>query len=469
MGRKPIKPPGRKPRILSGIASSRATTIASGKGMIVDNPSVITPPVPAPPPPPPPGGGTGGVSDTLNANSAYDMLSHIGVNTHFNYGAGVGGGHYQNLTACKNAMDYIKVKLCRDHIEADGGTPTWTNLESMYTWGAQFGFIYNGAGGDETTWVNTYPGEFEHQNANSVVYIEGLNESQGNGATWFRNHAIAMSAAILGNQYVDTKLRVQASTIMQNGDWTFVNAVGDLSAYIDQGNLHIYANEAQPWNIYGGVWTWAYSLTTQRVMCPTKPIAVTETGFPVGVQGGYIFGNNQHTQAIKSLNTICTAWLQSPGFMIFYELLDEAYGNTTSESVFGLFDGSGNAKQAATYLHNFMTAMWNNTLYGFNGTVSYSIAGLPANSHHFVVRKNSNTYAIIVWCEPSVWTGGSNGSEVVPPDVTGVTVTFTNPASASAVAVYDPAQSASPIATYTNRNQVVITLKEHPIIIECTY
>lgn len=453
---------------------------AIANGVTIDAP--VSPPIPVPPPPPPPGGPPppppppppggppppppGGppppppppgpppppIGGSFSATSAYDFVSRMGVNSHLDR-----AGHYMNLTAVRDCMNYIGLRLMRDIVGHDPGSPYFDSFMTM----AGMGFVFIAESGGPQNWT-TYANRcaiVESAHPGSIVACEGPNEitDYGNGFGYMQG----LHAAVRANSTLASKpiINLSISAITQS----FYQQVGDVSAFCDYGNSHIYYGSGVPSFAYaiGSPYLWTNWLTSARISVPGKPVCVTETGSPAWPTAGG--GCDEYTQAREILNMYFVAWKNGAPFTCMYELIDSIDDPNTIEHYFGMFRSDYSAKPVATAMHNMVLAMSSGAVPGVSGTLTYSVSGLPATiGSHLVFRKSANTYTIVVWVEYDVFDEGSH-THITAPNVN-ITINLGSPATATRT--FDPLIGSAAIATTGATSTINIVANDHPVIID---
>ena len=174
----------------------------------------------------------------------------------------------------------------------------------------------------------------------------------------------------------------------------------------------------------------------------TLPRVSTETGWVTQ-------GNNAITQEQQGrifLNLYLAGFARGWKHTFIYMLRDDPV-----QGYWGLFDTDYNPKRSGTYLHN-LTTILSDTGTGTPGQLPYSIPNQPSTVHDLLMQKSNGTFELAVWNErPS---GGSNDVTV---DLGGAR---------ASVLVYDPTIGTTPQQTLTNVSSVMLTLTDHPMIIE---
>ncbi len=235
--------------------------------------------------------------------------------------------------------------------------------------------------------------------------------------------------------------------------------------YADYANVHNYiyhpnssgVDDNKTWNaadptsacridgLYGNYGlTWAkhfrgYSETELL----TLPRVTTETGCTIG---------GPVTEEIQALNLVSMyldqfkrGWSHTAVYLL-RDRADEG-GNQT----FGFFKGDYSPRKAALYLHNLTTILADRGRIEKPGQLNYAIAEQPATVHEMLLQKSDGTFELVVW-----------GERLKGTDHVTVHLGDTH----DAVIVYDPTIGATPIKTHHNINSLVLTMSDHPFIVE---
>jgi hypothetical protein len=126
--------------------------------------------------------------------------------------------------------------------------------------------------------------------------------------------------------------------------------------------------------------------------------------------------------------------------------------NETANERYAIYKIDYTPKQAAHYLHNLATILDDNVSVSSPGQVNYSIPGQPATVHDLLLKKSDGKFELVVWSER--FTGGSDN------------VTINLDTTYATVKVYDTTIGTSPMQTLTDVSRVMLSLSDHPVIIE---
>jgi hypothetical protein len=93
--------------------------------------------------------------------------------------------------------------------------------------------------------------------------------------------------------------------------------------------------------------------------------------------------------------------------------------------------------------------------------LNYSLSGMPSSSGKFVVQKSAGAFDLIIWNETPIWNLSSGTQLRIPTS----TIIVTLPGGSSGY-VYNPVQSATPIAAFNNVSHLTLELNDSPLIVE---
>ena len=377
------------------------------------------------------------------------FLTSIGVNTHMD--ATTTG--YGNVPMVSNALAYLGVKLIRDHAY-DIDIPAFQALGAT---GVRLDLI-----------VDT---DTQHEIATMLPIASLIRSFEGSnevdywtvtmpGAKGPVASAVAAQMALFNAVHAIPAI---ANIPILNDTVAFATDYKKYSGslpYADIANVHLYAG-------YGDTPQTYIVPTLQAEMATTsKPTVVTETGY-------YTLPNNptdpsgvdESVQARMTLDTLFDNFKLGVSQTYLYELLDEGPDALSNdrELHYGLFNADGTPKLAATALHNVHTILSAQGVVA-SGTIATTptVSGLPATGNSLTLAGPNGIQFTAVWAEPPVWDQATQHELPVTP----ATVTLDLGATVASVAVFDPLIGSAPIATYTNTRQVVLTVTDHPLIVE---
>jgi len=207
-------------------------------------------------------------------------------------------------------------------------------------------------------------------------------------------------------------------------------AVGDLSAYLDLGNVHQYWAAHNPgsagwgstsrYGTYGSI-TWNANVAT--IVAGSKPQQITETGYNTGIRA---YGNvPMDIQAKYVPRMLLETYLHNVRRAFVFELIDNT---TTPSSVnsfqYGLATAGLNPKPAYTALANLNALLSDRGAAFSRSALTYGLTGSLANVHHLLLQKRDGSYYLVMWIEAPGWlptnssSGGGSYIRIAPQNVT---------------------------------------------------
>ena len=392
---------------------------------------------------------------------ASDVVEAWGVNTALTF-----NNAYANTSLVINELNYLGI----DHVrELMGGTDAYAQniYQQLAANGDKFDFIVSTGGAQDLAATMTTLDLIAQTNPGAIVSVEGSNEINLWPITY--NGLTGMAAGVAWQQALYAAVKADPNLAglpvinltLGGGTPEEYQALGNLSAFADYGNVHLYpgnptATSAPESYIIGPNSYVQYSSQDT----PGLPMIMTEFGYYTTPdnQGGV----NQDVQAKYELDALFDSMKAGLSQVYLYELMN---GDPTDP--YGLFNSDGTPKEIAVGLHN-LTAILKDT--GANagsfspGSLNVSVSNLPATGNSLVMEKSNGTFDIAVWAEPDIW-DVNNVREITAP-ITTVTVNLG--AAFGSVKVYDPLTGTSAIQSLSNVSQLQLGLTDHPLIIEAS-
>ena len=397
---------------------------------------------------------------TVKALTADGVIQSWGVNVKLDFF----DTSYANAQAVLNSMEYIGLDSARDLLPA-----TDTTSQAPYTLfansGIKFDFVVTPVGGAMS--LSQTMAElhfFESQHPGALAAVEGSNEVNIWPVTYDGLTGMAAAAAWQKDLYnavhADTTLAgisVYALTL-GGGTPDQYAALGNLSAYADDGNAHIY-----PGN---GVAPGSFLLGSQSYLAysgqdtPGRPTVPTEFGY-YDMNNPDYDGVNQDVQAKYILDGLLDAVKAGVPMTYLYQLVDGAAdpGQTNREDHYGLFNYDFTPKPAATDLHNLTSILHDSSNQNFSaGSLAYSVS----TGNSLLMEKSNGAFDLAVWAEPQIWDPTTETEITVPatPDTITLGSTF------ASVTVFDPTLGTGAVESFSNVSQFSVSLTDHPLIIQ---
>jgi hypothetical protein len=373
---------------------------------------------------------------------------------------------YGNLTQVLSELNYLGVHNIRDNVA--NTTQEYNALGTLMSNGIKVDMLANT---DLTGFMNLAH-NLEVAHPGGINAIEGLNEVDGWSPSYKGLTSYAAAAQFQKDLYTAVKsdsvlsgVAVYNTTVAGVADSQYL---GNLSAYADYGNAHIYYGGGQPgwgWSTYDSTYFWTSWLKSAQVDAPNKPVVVTETGASTAVGSPGYQSVDQPTAAKQILNSLMDSAKNGVSMTYIYELVDsQNNGATDPQSHFGLFNWDGSATVAANAVHNFTSILTSHgALSSTPGSLDYTISGVPTWGGQQLFQQGDGTYDIVVWAEPTIWNTSTN--QEVAAGNTPITINLANAAS---VKIYDPMTGSTATQSLGATSTVSFNVVDHPLIVEVT-
>jgi hypothetical protein len=329
------------------------------------------------------------------------------------------------------------------------------------------------------------------ESAGALLAVEGLNEPNNWGITYKaekggNNNTWKPVAALQRDLYAAVKNDAQLKnypvwSICENGAQTdntglqFLEIPKDAETLMPEGTkfadfavchnyfLHpshpgLYDN--QTWNAadpgpeckvdglfgnYGVTWKSKYKGYTLEQL-QKLPRVTTETGMTINID------RSEEKQARLYLNLYLAQFKRNWSYTAIYLLRDRSVEDGSQS--FGFYTKDYLPRKSALYLHN-MTAILANQEGSQSKapmrTLNYRIKDQPVTVHDLLLQKSNGKLALVIWAEKA------KGFE---------NMLLTLPGKIRSIKVFDPTVGTSATATYANKSSIMLTLTDHPLIIE---
>jgi hypothetical protein len=192
---------------------------------------------------------------------------------------------------------------------------------------------------------------------------------------------------------------------------------------------------------YGHTWHKGYDGYSDADLV-TVPKVSTETGWLTQGNGSI----TEEQQGRVFLNLYLAGFKHGWAYTFIYMLRDDPV-----QGYWGLFDTAYQPKKSGEYLHNLTTILADGGP-GATGKLDYSLIDNSGTVHDLLLQKTDGTFELVLWDER---VGGSTDS----PTVSLAKIR-------KSVKVYDPTTGTAPVQTLSDVVTVMLTLSDHPQILE---
>jgi hypothetical protein len=238
-----------------------------------------------------------------------------------------------------------------------------------------------------------------------------------------------------------SSLTVLGPSIIRNEN----HLVGDISAYLDDGNMHSYPEGEPP------EFQIEQFIKRAAENSGVKLLFATESGYTNATNWTPPNkGENRPVPESVSATYIPRLffeyWTRHIVRTFAYELLDDHAdpGLTEREDHFGLLRNDLTPKPAFAALHDTITLLADPGPAFTPGALTYTLADSGTHTlHSTLLEKRDGSFYLALWRLESVWEPAGKKAIAAPPEPVKIEV----PAGLASSAVYEPTVSATPIAT----------------------
>jgi hypothetical protein len=238
------------------------------------------------------------------------------------------------------------------------------------------------------------------------------------------------------------------------------NQLGDISPWVDAGNLHPYTGATSPTNAHDVSEFLRTTNSTQN-----KPVWATEAGFTTALNetGGTQPSIDESGQAVYILRTFLQHFADGIGRTYAFRLLDPVAdpGLTNEDDHWGLLRYDFSEKPAFVALKN-LTALAGTSGGAVNvQPISLGLSGDTAGDlQHLILEKANGSYEVMLWRTASVW----NTTTLTNISVTPETITVTLPNAHSAT-VADPISSTTQTGLSLTSGTASVSIGADPLVL----
>lgn len=370
------------------------------------------------------------------ATQADTLVDSVGVNVHFDYE----GTPYQTQPdAVKQRLLELGVRHVRDFLSSHRPD----QVQSLNSLAAA------GIGSDLILGSPDFPAAVldeviaKLKEVNGVEAVEGANEYAINGDPERKTKALAFQKRVYETIKGDPALAslpvLGPSLVGKNWE-----ELGDVSAYLDAGNIHVYPEGNQPQNRLETV------IGRAATNSGSKPIWATETGYtnalnwtPAGA--GENKPISEAAAGVYYPRLLLEYFAHGLVRTYPYELLDDAPDPELDdrESNFGLLRNDLSPKPAFTAVRNLLHLLADPGPSFAPGSLDYTLADSGTQLHSELLEKRDGTFYLALWRWKAIWNPDEKTEQTVAPQP--VQLQLAQPA--GTYAVYEPSTSAEPVAS----------------------
>ncbi len=335
---------------------------------------------------------------TQQAGRARDFTDSVGVVTHFGY---TDTAYYLKPASIIGDIQALHIRHIRDGVAYSWVPP---NLYSIFGQLAAADIHSNLVLPSPTNGVDPSASAIESllPNYSGVESIEGPNEFDLSGDSNWASDLRAFLPTVwqIGQ---DTGLAVVGPSLTQPGSYP---AVGNISSYMNYGNMHVYWGGRNPetpgWgpydaenNSYGSL---LYNLDEVALDSPGKPVYTTETGYIV-TSTPTVNEIPESVEAVYEPRLLLHAWNTGVKRTYIYELMDDP----SSPAGFGLLRSDLSPRPAYTALETLMGLLSDSASTFTPSSLTYTLSGSTSGVETTLLQKQDGTFWLAIWLNGSIY------------------------------------------------------------------
>ena len=391
------------------------------------------------------------------AQSAFDFVNSIGVNTHLNYFDRT----YGNFQLVERELKSIGIRHVRDGVHlvnADYNKAVYDRWSQLGSIGVRFDAVL-----DPRSALGTLTGDkldqVEKLAGDKIESFEGPNELDiSNIPDW-----ASVDREYQKDVYQSVKSMTSAKPIDTIGpSLAFASkgsSVGNISDRVDYGNLHPYPAGKMPASVF------PEQLVLAKEVSGDKKIVITESGYHNALDDHSDQPAVSETAAAKYIPRLFLEnFSQGIRRTYLYEFLDEAPdpGLTNFQMHWGLLRSDGSEKPAFTAVKNLINELSDSAEPAHLEQMTYSLSTSNTEICHLLLQKSDGQFLLILWQEVSSYDGKKQQDIAVSPQP----VTLMLDHSARSISTYEPTVQAQPSHVYANVAKVSLEVPDHPLVIQ---
>jgi hypothetical protein len=394
----------------------------------------------------------------VRAHSARTFGDSVGVNTHLSWN----DTSYGNFATIESRLRELGVRHIRD-----GLCPTCTyqvaSLNRLAAAGIKANIIAGTLRGGDAEMRATLTG-IRDKVRSAVASIEAPNEPNLTGDPDWVRHARAYQQRLYMSVKADPAL-AHLPVLGPAVGWPATPGdLGDLSSYLDRGNLHPYPGGNPPY----------YNLASERLRAAavsgSKPQIATEAGYH-----SHLSTTGGHLPASERAIGIYTPRLALEGFRggvertYIFQLADAWPARTCpvspEENSFGLLRSDLSRKPSFVALRNLLrTTGAGSAPVAWPNGVRLGLEGAGSDVKRLLLRSSDGSYTLVLWRSVSVWDPTRRVD--LYPAADRVDVVLGEPISLARR--FDPVTSLAEVQRWTYPRRIPVDLGGAPVVLKLT-
>jgi hypothetical protein len=386
------------------------------------------------------------------AQSARSFGDSVGVNTHVGWSDTPAYANFDPVLARLRELGVRNVR--------DGICPTCVEWISRLRRLGAAGIKVNLVAGnltDSTAKLQENLNAMRDKLPGAVRSIEAPNEPDQTGNPLWASIEQVFQRELSTRVNADSKLRalpVLGPALVYPASWS---ALGDLTPYLDRGNMHPYPGGGTPLHNIADL------LPLAHIVSGSKPIVATEAGYhsDLATTSGH-YGTSERAIGIYMPRLALEGFRNGLERTYIYQLADPWTNVSGFENKFGLLRNDLSPKPAFLALRNLMRAVdAGSAPVSDPGGVRFSLKGAQPDVRRLLLRSANGSYALVLWREVSVW--DRVGKHDLSPAPEWVTVDLGEPMAQAQL--FKPVESPNVAQSVDSPDQIPVALDGSPIVL----
>jgi hypothetical protein len=390
------------------------------------------------------------------ARSAFDFLNSIGVNTHLNYF----DTRYGDFAFVSRELRSVGIRHLRDGVHLQN--PDYNHvLYNRWKDLGESGIRFDAVLDPRSNLGAITPAlleKIDELSGHSIDSFEGPNELDiSDVRNWPSvdrsfQQALFTSAQSLPDRKAIRIIGPSLAFARHSSD------LGNISDFLDEGNLHPYPAAKMPSIIF------PEQIDLARIAFGNKEIVVTESGYHNGLNDHSDQPGVSDAAAAKYIPRLYLEnFLHGIARTYLYEFFDESPDRELRkfQMHWGLIRSDGTEKPAFTAMKNLIAELNDDAPPTQLGQLVWSLSSSDPRIDHVLLQKSNGEYDLVLWLEAPSY---NYKDQRDLPD-THQPAVLTLKQKVRSMALYEPVIQADPIGTYTNVSHVSVNIPDHPLVV----
>ncbi len=242
--------------------------------------------------------------------------------------------------------------------------------------------------------------------------------------------------------------------------------LGDLSPFLDFGNMHPYAAGNPPSRHWGWGLSMERAIAEARKVSGDKPILVTECGYHNRVENQGHPGVTEAAEA-KYLSRLMFVYFNRGMTKAYkYELLDlkPDPDGSDMERHFGLVRANGTPKPSFYALKNLLHLLSDPGPAPQTGSLAFELSGATTNLYHTLLQKRDGTFWLALFIEAVSYDSKARRDLKVSAQSVALKLPWTSPE----IRLFRPNSSVEVLETITGSSEAKLQVPDEVLLVEIT-